>query len=140
MAAKTAQHKATRAAHANEVAEDYVETISDILAEGECRAVQLVARFGVSAVTVNRTLGRLQRDGYIRTEAYGPIELTAKGRKLAKFAKDRHQVVLDFLVALGVSQETALIDSEGMEHHASSETLEAMKRFLDSEFSASKVS
>jgi DtxR family manganese transport transcriptional regulator len=112
------------------VAEDYVEAISDILANGDCRAVELVARFGVSAVTVNRTLGRLQRDGYIETHAYGPIQLTSKGRKLAKFAKARHQVVLGFLIALGISEETALIDSEGMEHHVSTETLEAMKRFL----------
>ncbi len=130
MSANSIPHKRTRVAHSSEIAEDYVEAISDVMQTGVCRAVDLVKRFGVSAVTVNRTLTRLQRDGLIQTTAYGPVELTAQGEKLARFARTRHQVVLDFLVALGVSPQTALIDSEGMEHHVSGETLKAMKRFL----------
>lgn len=130
MPANSIPHKRTRAAHSSEIAEDYVEAISDALEDGACRAVDLVKHFGVSAVTVNRTLSRLQRDGLVQTTAYGPIELTAAGKKLAEFSKMRHQVVIDFLTALGVSPATALIDSEGMEHHVSHETLDAMKSFL----------
>ncbi len=130
MSANSTPHKRTRVAHSSEIAEDYVEAIHDVVQTGECRAVDLVKRFGVSAVTVNRTLARLQRDGFVDTTAYGPVVLTAKGRKLAQFAKSRHQVVYDFLLALGVSSQTAHIDSEGMEHHVSRETLQAMRRFM----------
>jgi len=125
-------HSRTREDHASELAEDYVEAIAEILEEnGVCRSADLANRFAVSHVTVNRTVGRLQRDGYVDTEPYGPLELTAKGKKLAEKSKQRHDVVLSFLIHLGVSEQTAAIDSEGIEHHVSPETLEAMQRFID---------
>lgn len=130
MAPTPQSNRRTRADHATEIAEDYVEAIADfILANGVCRTVDLARRFGVTPVTVNRTIGRLQRDGFVETEAYGPVELTSKGRRLARISKARHLVVLNFLVALGVPPEIAEIDSEGMEHHVSPETLKVMKNF-----------
>jgi DtxR family manganese transport transcriptional regulator len=128
------QHSRTRSDHATELAEDYAEAIATIIAErGTCRAVDLVEQFQVSHVTVNRTIGRLQRDGYVATEPYGPIELTAAGTRLAKASRRRHEVVYRFLVAIGVSQRAAAADSEGIEHHVSPETLAAMRAFLDGE-------
>ncbi len=124
-------HARTRNDHATELAEDYVEAIADVIEKQQtCRAADLAARFEVSPVTVNRTIGRLQRDGFVETEPYGPLFLTSKGKRLARIAKDRHQIVLKFLIALGVSEPTAVVDSEGMEHHVSSETLAAMKEFI----------
>ena len=99
--------------------------------KGACRAVDLADHFGVSHVTVNRTIGRLKRDGYVETEPYRPIELTAKGRRIAKKSKERHEVVFEFLKAIGVSESVAATDSEGIEHHVSIETLMAMRKFLD---------
>ena len=131
MTAKTARHQRTRDDHATEIAEDYVEAIYEICEQqSACRAVELARRFGVSAVTVNRTISRLQRDGYVETKPYAPIELTESGKKLAKVSKARHQVVYDFLIAMGLSKATAAIDSEGIEHHVSQDTLAAMKRIL----------
>lgn len=104
-----------------------------IAANGVCRAVDLVARFEVSHVTVNRTVGRLVRDGYAETEPYGPVTLTRKGKRLARMASERHDVVLRFLIALGVSEATAKVDSEGIEHHVSRETLQVMRDFLKRE-------
>lgn len=125
------KHSRVRSDHATELAEDYVEAIADRIAEtGSCRAVDLAAQFQVSHVTVNRTIGRLQRDGFVTTEPYGPIELTAAGRKLAKTSKQRHEIVLQFLRALGVSETVAAVDSEGIEHHVSPETLAAMREFV----------
>lgn len=126
-----AQHTRTRDDHATEIAEDYLEAIAEIIdANGRCRGVDLAREFGVSHVTVNRTIGRLQRDGFVQTEPYGPVQLTAEGRAIADRSKRRHKVVLDFLLALGVSSEAARIDSEGIEHHVSEETLRAMRRFI----------
>lgn len=125
-------HSRIRRDHATELAEDYVEAIAAIQQEaGVCRAVDLAKEFGVSHVTVNKTVGRLVRDGYAETEPYGPVSLTDKGQQLASKAKARHELVYAFLVALGVDQKVAELDSEGIEHHVSQATLEAMQRFLE---------
>jgi len=121
----------TREQHASEMAEDYVEAVQELIdSKGECRVQELARIFSVSHVTVSRTVGRLQKDGLLETAPYKPITLTAKGRKLADRVKKRHEVVLEFLLALGVDEKTAQIDSEGIEHHVSEKTLVAMKRFL----------
>ncbi|MEM1228410.1 MAG: manganese-binding transcriptional regulator MntR [Planctomycetota bacterium] len=125
-------HKRTRDAHASEVAEDYVEAIADTVATaGVCRSIDLVKQFDVTHATVNNTVARLQRDGLVITKPYQPIELTHAGRRLANASRKRHDVVRAFLEAIGVSPRTAAIDSEGIEHHVSKETLRAMQRILD---------
>lgn len=124
-------HRRVRADHANEVAEDYVEAIAEfIAAKGMCRSMDLVNRFSVTHATVNNTVARLQRDGLVITEAYHPIALTPAGKRLATKARRRHEIVEAFLRKLGVSQRTAAIDSEGIEHHVSPETLAAMSAVL----------
>jgi DtxR family manganese transport transcriptional regulator len=130
---KTNRHSRVRSDHRTETAEDYVEAIADTIeATGTCRAVDLVRQFQVSHVTVNRTIGRLERDGLVATKPYSPVHLTELGEQLAKSARKRHEVVYGFLVALGVSEKVAAADSEGIEHHVSPETLRAMKAFVDS--------
>ena len=120
----SAPHARTRADHATELAEDYVEAIAEVEAEnGQCRSVDLARRFGVTPVTVNRTVARLQRDGLAETEPYGPVTLTAKGRRIAAASKRRHEIVFRFLRSIGVSESTAAADAEGIEHHVSPETL-----------------
>jgi DtxR family manganese transport transcriptional regulator len=121
----------TRQDHSLETAEDYVELIDRLIQEkGEARAVELAERLGVSPVTVGKTVRRLVREGYVTSEPYRSIFLTAKGKKLADESERRHATVLEFLVALGVSRKTAEIDAEGIEHHVSRQTLQAMREFL----------
>jgi DtxR family transcriptional regulator, manganese transport regulator len=125
------QHRKTRADHASELAEDYVEAIAEIaLIKGDCRAVDLVDRFGVSHVTVNRTISRLVRDGYASTEPYAPVRLTPKGKRVAQASKIRHETVYRFLLAVGVPDSVASADAEGIEHHVSPETLAVMQAFV----------
>ncbi len=122
----------TRDHHANETAEDYVEAIFDLIEErGECRVLDLARHFDVSHVTVSRIATRLKAENLLDTAPYRPITLTREGTKLAKRVKKRHEIVLKFLLALGVDKKTAQIDSEGIEHHVSEKTLAAMKRHLD---------
>jgi DtxR family manganese transport transcriptional regulator len=124
-------HKRTREDHARELAEDYVELIDDLIREtGEARAVDIAARLGVTHVTVTNAVGRLKRSGLVTSEPYRSIFLTKEGKRLADNARKRHQLVVDFLRALGVPPEDAETDAEGIEHHISSATIEAMKRFL----------
>jgi len=120
-----------RRAHQSEVAEDYVEMIADLIAEtGEARAVDLAARFGVTAPTVNATIQRLAREGLVITQPYRSIFLTESGRELADRCARRHAVVRDFLIAIGVDPEIAEADAEGVEHHVSEETLSAFRAVI----------
>ena len=121
-----------RHAHQREVAEDYVELIADLLdAAGEARVVDLAARLGVTAATVNGTLQRLVREGLVRKQRYRSIFLSEAGRALAEQARERHRVVRDFLLALGIQRETAESEAEGIEHHVGARTLAALKAFVD---------
>eukprot|EP01047_Picozoa_sp_COSAG01_P093106 COSAG01_NODE_24318_length_783_cov_1.049708_1_plen_111_part_01 len=97
----------TRKHHANETAEDYVEAVAEIIdASGECRVLDLAKYFDVSHVTVSRIVKRLQGEDLLVTRPYRPISLTKQGAKMAKYAKQRHEIVLDFLVAIGVDAQT----------------------------------
>jgi DtxR family manganese transport transcriptional regulator len=126
------RHRRTRRDHAAETAEDYVEAISQVLADkGVCRVVDLARRFDVSHVTVTKIVSRLKENGLVISERYKPLELTDAGRRLAERSRQRHEVVYQFLLAHGVSKAVAATDSEGIEHHVSPETLKAMQSFLD---------
>jgi len=128
---QAASFRQTRHAHSLEVAEDYVELIAELIdTEGEARTVEIAQRLGVSHPTVGKTLGRLQREGLITRRPYRAVFLTEAGRELAEHARRRHQLVEDFLKAIGVSEERARIDAEGIEHHVSEETLAAFERLL----------
>lgn len=126
-------HQRTRSDHATEIAEDYVEAIARIIDQNNvCRSSDLAQQFNVTHATVNNTIARLVRNGYVTTEPYRPLELTVQGNRLARKCRERHEIVKAFLLAMGVSESTATADSEGIEHHVSSETLKAMQRALKS--------
>jgi DtxR family manganese transport transcriptional regulator len=121
----------SRRDRATEIAQDYVEAIADLADSlGEARVVDLARRFGVTHVTVNRTLARLQQAGYVNTRPYRSIFLTDAGRRLAAECKRRHQTVVAFLRSLGVPEKISEMDAEGIEHHVSPETLAAFERRL----------
>jgi DtxR family manganese transport transcriptional regulator len=121
----------TRNDHAKETAEDYVEAVADLLDEkGVCRSSDLARKFEVSHVTVHRIVARLHQEGWLETEPYRPIELTAKGKRLAKKSRQRHEVVYQFLLAIGVDGEVAAIDAEGIEHHVSQQTLDRLEQAM----------
>ena len=129
--ARSVPFSQTRSRHASETAEDYVEAVMELVEEkGECRVLDLARYFNVSHVTVSRIVKRLQEEDLLNSKPYKPVELTAKGSKLAKRVKERHLIVLSFLTKLGVDKANAEIDSEGIEHHVGSKTLAAMKKFL----------
>ena len=109
--------KAARKQHSNEAAEDYTELVADLIqAKGEARTGQIAEHLGISHVTALRTIRRLQNEGYLVTSPHKPVELTTKGRKTAKFAKERHRLLVDFLVKIGVPATIAEQDVEGAEH------------------------
>lgn len=123
---------ATRSQHLKESAEDYTELIADLIQEkGVARTCEIAKYMNISHVTALRCIKRLQRDGYLETSPHKPIVLTEKGRLLAKEAKEKHTILLKFLIKLGIPEDVAAIDAEGIEHHLSPETLDAFKKFLN---------
>ncbi len=124
-------HRRTRRDHSTETAEDYVEAMAEIIERsGTCRVVDLTKHFGVSHVTVTRIVARLQDEGLVVTEKYRAIKLTTQGRRLAQRSRQRHKIVYEFLLAVGVDPKVAAIDAEGIEHHVSPQTLSKFKAFV----------
>jgi DtxR family manganese transport transcriptional regulator len=129
----TNRYKRTRDDHSRENAEDYVQIIDSLIkARGEARVVDIAVQLAVSNVAVSKAIHRLQRDGYVNSEPYRSIFLTEAGRQMAEDARQRHALVLDFLLAIGVPASAADSDAEGIEHHVSEDTFAAMRRFLES--------
>ncbi len=90
--------KKVRDAHKTENTEDYLEIIADLLnAKGEARIVDIANQLGIAQATANKTVQRLQNQGYLKKEPYRSIFLTLKGQELASISKKRHIVVLTFL-------------------------------------------
>ena len=125
---RSALFKRIRLDHSLEIAEDYIELISDLIeTAGEARAVDLASNLGVSKPSVNATIQRLQKEGYVDSKPYRSIFLTKKGKDLAEWSRARHKIVLEFLHAIGVPPEIAEADAEGIEHHVSEATLNALE-------------
>lgn len=128
------QHAHVRKAHETELIEDYVELVADLIdAKGEARAVELAQRMAITQATVGKMIQRLAERGLVTTEPYRAIFLTGTGRAMAEASRERHQVVLRFLRSIGVSDEVARQDAEGIEHHVSDETLAMMREIADSQ-------
>ena len=128
----TNRYQRTREDHSKEYAEDYVELIDSLIRErGEARAVDLAERLGVSHVTVTKRIQRLAREGLVTSQPYRAIFLTEEGRAMAEASEKRHQIVVAFLRAIGVPEDIAEVDAEGIEHHVSEATLEAMRKVAE---------
>lgn len=120
-----------RTAQSQAVLEDYAEMIDDLSQEmGEARITDIAARMGVTHPTATKAVARLKREGLANSRPYRGVFLTEAGVALAARVRARHRVVVDLLVAVGVPQETAELDAEGLEHHVSEVTLHAFEAYL----------
>ena len=122
--------KKVRDAHKSENTEDYLEIIADLLnTKGEARIVDIASKLDIAQATANKTIQRLQNQGFVKKEPYRSIFLTLKGQQVASISKKRHLIVLTFLRNLGLDIKTAEADAEGIEHHVSDKTLKKMEQF-----------
>ena len=123
----------TKSRKSFELFEDYVEAINEILLKkGSVKNVDLCKYFGVSNATVSKNIQRLIKEELVESEKYKNIFLTKNGKMLAEKSNTRHEILYKFLTKLGVPEKIAEVDSEGMEHHMSKETLNMMKKFNNS--------
>ena len=115
----------------HESGEMYLETIL-ILGQRNnlVRAVDVATEMKLSKPSVSRALVKLKNDACIVVDENGHIAFTEKGRAIAEKIYERHQVLTEILMAIGVDQEIAARDACKMEHDISDETFDAMKRHL----------
>lgn len=112
-------------------AEDYLEAILRLSKQNaEVRSVDIAAMLEVSKPSVSHAMKLLREDGYIAMDRYGTITLLEKGEEIASRIYERHNVLTQMLVGLGVSPEVAREDACKMEHDISAESFEKIKQHL----------
>jgi len=97
---------------------------------GRVNAHYIARRLGVTHATAIKTITRLKREGLATSKLYRGVFLTPEGSALAAKVRDRHRLVVDLLIAIGVPEHCAELDAEGIEHHVSDVALAAFSRFL----------
>lgn len=112
--------------------EDYLEAIYMLIAGDHPAQVRDVARMlAVKMPSVVKALHELKKLGLVTQQPYAAIELTAKGRRVAKLVLGRHTLIRDFLMKLGVSRKNADKDACLMEHILSAETIDKIRIYTE---------
>lgn len=115
-----------------ESGEMYLESILVLTNEGKnIRAIDLCDYMGYSKPSVSRALGILKKSGHVAVDKNGHLSLTDEGRIVAEKIYERHKILTEFLVSIGVNPETASDDACKIEHHISDESLNAIKKTLE---------
>ena len=111
--------------------EDYLEVIYELITQkGYATTVDISDYLNVSSPSVTKMLQRLNESGHVNYERYRGISLTESGVAVAKNMHDRHGILADFLKMIGVDEDTANRDAEGIEHHLHPETLKKLEEFI----------
>ncbi len=115
-----------------ESAENYLEAIHVLKKEkGQVRAIDVVHYLGFSKPSVSIAMKQLETNGYITRNEDGHISLTDEGTEIAVSVVERHELLTELFMAVGVSEETAKNDACKVEHHISQETFECLKEKID---------
>ncbi|MDG6938763.1 MAG: transcriptional regulator MntR [Nitrososphaerota archaeon] len=112
--------------------EDYLEAIYNLNSEkGYVNAADVSEKLGVRPPTVSSMVRNLTRKGFLEHERYRGMSLTPAGEKVAKSVIKRHRVISGFISMLGVDEQTAYVDTEGIEHHVHPSTLRRLERLAE---------
>ena len=116
-----------------ESGEMYLESIF-VLSRGndKVRAIDVCEYMNYSKPSVSRAMGILKNAGYITVDKHGHITLTDEGLEIANKMYERHTLLTNFLIKLGVDSDTATEDACKIEHHISEASFDAIKRFVES--------
>ena len=118
--------------HLQESGEMYLETIFVLSKTGKpVRAVDVGEHMGFSKPSVSRAIGLLKKGGYVITDADGYLLLTDVGMETASKTYERHTLLTELFVRLGVDSETAAEDACKIEHDLSDTTFQAIKAYME---------
>ena len=111
--------------------EDYLEVISELVElKGYANTIDISRYMNVSAPSVTKMLRRLDENGYLEYEKYRGINLTTKGNALADAVRQKHGILLEFFMMLGIDYNIANQDAEGIEHHLNPKTIKQLRKFV----------
>ncbi len=114
-----------------ESVQDYLETILILSSRlSQVRSIDIATELSYSKPSVSVAMKNLRNNGYITVSEEGYIRLTETGKKIAETVYEKHTVLSDWLIRLGVTPEVAVADACKMEHDISPESFEAMKRYI----------
>ena len=114
---------------ADESLEDYLETILMLhKSRGQVRSIDIANEMNFTKPSVSIAMKNLREKGYITMADNGYITLTESGKKRAESVLERHTILADLLISIGVNEETAMEDACKLEHDLSEESFEAIKR------------
>ncbi len=112
--------------------EDYLEAVYHLISDkGYATTSDISEALSVRPPTVSYMIGKLAEKGYLEHEPYRGMKLTPSGEKLAKSVIKRHQVISELISMIGVDDQTAFIDTEGIEHHVHPTTLHKLERLAE---------
>ena len=112
--------------------EYYLEILHELeLVEGRAKPARIAESLSVARPSVTKMLQRLDEEGLVDYKRYHGAVLTDEGRTAAINLRDRHSLLVRFLRVLGVDEETAHIDTEGIEHHFHDKTLDALRTLVE---------
>lgn len=115
-----------------ESGENYLETILVLKNRGvDVRSIDIVREMDLSKPSVSRAMGILKSGGFIEVDVDGYITLTSAGLEVAERIYERHCVLTELFVSIGVSPETAAEDACKLEHDISSESFEKLKAHIE---------
>ena len=118
--------------HLQESGEMYLETIYVLTKQmNAVRSVDVGEYMGYSKPSVSRAIGLLKNGGYVMVDEEGHLHLTELGLEIASKINERHRVIADLLMRMGVDRETAEEDACKMEHAISDTSFEALKEYLN---------
>ena len=113
-----------------ESGEMYLESIYVLSKNSSAvRAIDVCEYMGFSKPSISRAIGLLKNGGYVISDKNGFLSLTESGRAIAQKVYERHELLTDFLVRIGVDPEIASEDACKIEHHISDQSFEAIKKF-----------
>lgn len=111
--------------------EDYLEVIYELIKEkGYATTIDISEYLNVSSPSVTKMVQRLDESGHLNYEKYRGIVLTDQGTSVAKGIHERHNLLVEFLKMIGVKDDIANRDAEGIEHHLHHETLKKLEDFV----------
>jgi Mn-dependent DtxR family transcriptional regulator len=114
-----------------ESGEMYIENIYLLTKQSDkVRSIDVCERMGYSKPSVSRAIGILKRNGYIEVDPSGYITLTESGTRVAERIYERHTILTEFLVSIGVPHDVAVLDACKMEHILSDEAFVAIKKSI----------
>ncbi|MDW0137891.1 MAG: transcriptional regulator MntR [Nitrososphaeraceae archaeon] len=112
--------------------EDYLEVIYELVQQkGYATTVDISSYLNVSSPSVTKMMQKLDETGYLNYEKYRGIKLTNEGIRIARNIRNRHGLLAEFFMIIGVDEETANNDAEGIEHHLHPETMRKLEEFIN---------